>query len=63
MDEFNWYYENINNRETLLEYYREVGVKQAHVTDYWWFINRMNKIKLEIYTLEEMAHEKGIYVI
>lgn len=63
MDSFDWYYRNISIRETQLKLYQEVGIRQDNVTDYWWFINRINEIKLEIYTLEEMAQEEGIYIV
>lgn len=63
MDSFDWYYRNISIREAQLKLYQETGLKQDNVTDYWWFINRINEIKLEIYTLEEMAQEEGIYIV
>lgn len=63
MDSFDWYYRNISIREAQLKLYQETGLKQDNVTDYWWFINRINEIKLEIYTLEEMAQDEGIYIV
>ena len=63
MEEFEWYQREVKTREAQIKIYQDLMIHVEKVTDYWWYLNRINELKNELYVLEEMAHEKGIYIV
>lgn len=53
----------ITTREELIKEYQDTMLHSDRVTDYWWYLNRINKVKNELWVLREMAKEKGIYPV
>ena len=61
--EFEWFRDMITAREELIKEYQDTMLHSDRVTDYWWYLNRINKVKNELWVLREMAKEKGIYPV
>ena len=61
--EFEWFRDIIETKRTQLELYRKQMLSSEHVSDYWWYLNRQEKLRQELWVLEEMAKEKGIYIV
>ena len=61
--EFDWFRKEIETREAQIKHTQEIMLGSEHVSDYWWYLNRLEKLKQEKWVLEEMAKEKGIYIV
>lgn len=63
MKEFEWYEKEIETRKKRLVTCSKLAVHTADISDYWYFVRIIEKLRQEIYTLEQMAREKGIYPV
>ena len=63
MEEFNWYAQQIKERQEFIKELQIQAVQSADISDYWKCIRQVEKKRQEIWTLEQMAKERGMYVI
>ena len=60
---FEFYRDAIQGKETEIELTRKAMLQSDHVSDYWSFLNKLNKLTQEKWILEHLAKEKGIYIV
>lgn len=63
MEEFNWYFDRIVERQNDIKECQKDAVKSADISDYWKLIRTVEKRRHEVWTLEQMARERGLYVV
>lgn len=63
MEEFNWYARQIKERQEFIKELQKQAVQTVDISDYWKCIRIVEKKRQEIWTLEQMAKERGMYVI
>lgn len=63
MEEFNWYARQIKERQEFIKELQKQAVQSADISDYWKCIRLVEKKRQEIWTLEQMAKEREMYVI
>lgn len=60
---FEFYRDAIESKETEIELTRKAMLQSERVSDYWGFLNKLNKLTQEKWILEQLAKEKGIYIV
>lgn len=60
---FEFYRDLIESKETEIELTRKAMLQSERVSDYWGFLNKLNKLTQEKWILEQLAKEKGIYIV
>lgn len=60
---FDFYKGKIEVLEELIEIVRDLMLHSERVTDYWSYLNKLNKLEQEKYIWEHMAKEKGFYIV
>jgi hypothetical protein len=60
---FDFYKGKIEVLEELIEIVRDLMLHSERVTDYWSYLNKLNKLEQEKYIWEQMAKEKGFYIV
>lgn len=62
-EEFEWYHREIKAKEEEISRLQRMMVNSADVSEYWKIYGDIEKLKMEKWTLEQMAEEKGIYIV
>ena len=60
---FDFYRGLIQSKETEIELTRKAMLQSERVSDYWGYLNKLNKLTQEKWILEHLAKEKGIYIV
>lgn len=60
---FDFYRDLIQSKELEIELTRKAMLQSERVSDYWGYLNKLNKLTQEKWILEHLAKEKGIYIV